>query len=333
MEDIITKVDIDVVDKNNFLEVRAKQCDKQSRFINATVSNGKKKIEIPESAQVFLNIQKPDGKHARSTGTVNEDGTVTVELTYQMLTVCGIAYCDISIEDEDGQKLTTQLFKLNIERAALSEEDIVSMDEYDVLTKIILTVEKLENDYNVNEAVRQKNEETRNDNEEKREKKYDEMTAATEQAQRLIEDIEENGATLENIINLVYPVGSICISTSSVNPQEKFGGVWTEFAKGKTLVGVDSAQSEFNAVEKSGGSKTHTLTVNEMPKHNHAMIDSAGNKEFGTEINQESSASRLIYAKSYSVVSSPDKMEKAGGDQAHNNLQPYITVYMWKRIS
>ena len=67
----------------------------------------------------------------------------------------------------------------------------------------------------------------------------------------------------------IYPVGSVYISVNSTNPSTLFGGTWEAFASGKTLVGIDTQQSEFNTVQKTGGEKKHTLTIEEMPSHSH----------------------------------------------------------------
>lgn len=189
------------------------------------------------------------------------------------------------------------------------------------------------NEYGESESERVQAEEQRASEETQRQSNEEQRQLLYEEMQTYVNEFKESGLPKTDIVNLIYPVGSIYLSISPTDPKTIFGGTWVRFGNGRTLVGVDTLQTEFNTVEKTGGSKTHKLTVNEMPAHNHAMIDSAGNKEFGTTINQESTASRLIYAKSYSVVSSPDKMQKSGGDQAHNNLQPYITVYMWKRTA
>ena len=121
------------------------------------------------------------------------------------------------------------------------------------------------------------------------------------------------------------PVGSIYISVINQNPSNYFGGTWEQFANGRTLVGVDTSQTEFNSVEKTGGEKEHTLTINEMPEHDHNLIHSiltaADNQ---TPITSYSGSTTTAHY----YVASPN-----GGDQPHNNLQPYITVYMWKRIS
>lgn len=83
----------------------------------------------------------------------------------------------------------------------------------------------------------------------------------------------------QEIFKLIYPVGSIYISTSSTNPSSYFGGTWKAVAQGRTLVGVNTSDTDFNTVMKTGGSKTHTLTIDEMPAHAHslrAVLDNAG---------------------------------------------------------
>lgn len=72
-----------------------------------------------------------------------------------------------------------------------------------------------------------------------------------------------------DVYNL-YPIGSIYISVIDVNPTNYFGGTWEAFGTGRTLVGVDATQTEFNTVMKTRGEKTHKLTINEMPGHNHS---------------------------------------------------------------
>jgi microcystin-dependent protein len=121
----------------------------------------------------------------------------------------------------------------------------------------------------------------------------------------------------------VWPVGSIYISVNNTNPSTYFGGTWVSFGAGRCLVGVDTSQTEFNTVQKTGGEKRHTLTVNEMPSHNHHFFRGTdGTNYFGVTGKEPNGGSP------YQVDTS-----SAGGGQSHNNLQPYITVYMWKRTA
>lgn len=135
-------------------------------------------------------------------------------------------------------------------------------------------------------------------------------------------------AKIKNLLNLTYPVGSIYMSVNNTNPKSLFGGTWEEFAKGKTLIGVDTTQTEFNTVEKTGGEKTHKLIIDEMPIHTPKWNGySAGNLYTG-------SGSGVTYALFGSDTwrgSTSNGIQPVGGDQPHNNLQPYITCYMWKR--
>lgn len=124
-----------------------------------------------------------------------------------------------------------------------------------------------------------------------------------------------------------YPVGKIIMSTTNTNPSTYLGfGTWKLWGSGRVPVGVDTNDSDFNEAEKTGGEKTHTLTVEEMPVHSHM----GGVKSAGSGINEHNQWGNDTTQK--------DNMGdtytgNTGGNQAHNNLQPYITCYMWKRTA
>ena len=137
--------------------------------------------------------------------------------------------------------------------------------------------------------------------------------------------------TAADIGNALYPVGSIYMSVNNTNPSTFFGGTWEAWGAGKVPVGVDTADTDFNAVEKTGGEKTHILTVNEMPKHSHSLPTFYSNPE-KENITFADSAFNADKA-SDGNVSNGGQVISTGGGQAHNNLQPYITCYMWKRTA
>lgn len=123
----------------------------------------------------------------------------------------------------------------------------------------------------------------------------------------------------------IYPIGSIYMSVVDTNPQALFGGSWESFATGRTLVGIDTSQDEFNTVMKIGGSKY-------LQKHKHNIIN----------LNQATTFSKsgTGYAPSQSsgdrawknIDNNDITVDEVGTGEA-GNLQPYITVYMWKRIA
>jgi|11_taG_2_1085331.scaffolds.fasta_scaffold15218_2 hypothetical protein len=124
-----------------------------------------------------------------------------------------------------------------------------------------------------------------------------------------------------------YPVGSIYTSISSTNPATLLGvGTWAAFGAGRTLVGLDASQTEFDTVEETGGSKTHTLTEAEMPSHTHTY-------KYSDQDQVELIGSTITDISEVDEGGSTRTTNSTGGGSAHNNLQPYITVYFWKRTA
>lgn len=131
--------------------------------------------------------------------------------------------------------------------------------------------------------------------------------------------------TLQSFLNILYPVGTIYTSVSNANPGLTMGGTWTLFGAGKTLVGVDTTDTDFNASEKTGGEKTHTLDISEMPSHNHNKLK----LRWGT-----AAGANAVYGSNGSGSGSDrDSESYEGGGLPHNNMPPYITVYFWKRTA
>ncbi len=127
-------------------------------------------------------------------------------------------------------------------------------------------------------------------------------------------------------VDLLYPVGSIYLSIKSKNPSEIFGGVWEEIAKGRTLVGVDENDTDFSSAEKLGGEKKHTLTINEMPSHQHELsLANYGSENVSSVVWSNQNSQKFAYAY--------DMIKPKGGDQPHNNLQPYFTCYIFVRTA
>ena len=117
-----------------------------------------------------------------------------------------------------------------------------------------------------------------------------------------------------------YPVGAIYLSVTDANPAALFGGTWERIG-GRFLLGADTTY----AAGSTGGEAAHTLTVDEMPKHNPEIdnLNASGN------------------ATPYMTVQAQDKKGYggnvqtmfAGGGKAHNDMPPYLAVYMWQRTA
>ena len=135
-----------------------------------------------------------------------------------------------------------------------------------------------------------------------------------------------NGIFMDDILSRIYPIGSIFMSVTHstvAQVQEALGGTWVAWGAGRVPVGVDTTDTAFDTVEETGGEKTHTLTIAEMPSHNHKLLpqaDSSGSSSGHTTAWGKYSGAR-------------QNTQNTGGDGAHNNLQPYITCYMYKRTA
>ena len=126
----------------------------------------------------------------------------------------------------------------------------------------------------------------------------------------------EGGATILD----AYPIGSIYLSVSNTNPSTLFGGTWEQIQDTFLL----SAGSTYTA-GATGGSATHTLTVNEMPSHHHAMN---GFSYMPSESGSIEVLSRNVRPTEYGKATTD-----VGGGQAFSTMPPYLVVYMWKRTA
>ena len=124
-------------------------------------------------------------------------------------------------------------------------------------------------------------------------------------------------------IETVYPVGSIYINAAvATNPGTLLGfGTWVAFGAGRVIVGLNAADSDFDTAQETGGTKTHTLTIDEIPAHTHDVTMSTSDTD-----NNNLSEGDTSGTSSFTTSST-------GGGQAHNNLQPYIVAYMWRRTA
>ena len=137
--------------------------------------------------------------------------------------------------------------------------------------------------------------------------------------------VQEN--SINALANIIYPIGSIYMSVNNTNPSVLFGGDWIQI-KDKFLLSAGDTY----AAGTTGGEETHTLTVNEMPSHCHKALcwsDGSANY-FGAN-----TAGNGTWRIDYTVGPSEDNFYTSynGGSQAHNNIPPYLAVYMWKRVA
>ncbi|MCI8418473.1 MAG: hypothetical protein HFI33_13445 [Lachnospiraceae bacterium] len=139
-------------------------------------------------------------------------------------------------------------------------------------------------------------------------------------------DASTVNTALADVWKKIYPVGAIYVSVSATNPAILFGGTWQQIT-GRFLLAAGGGYT----AGATGGEASHTLTVAEMPSHTHAVANSSNSQLIGWSGHNNVSISITSWGAGNACNES--KISAAGGSVAHNNMPPYLVVYMWRRAS
>lgn len=157
--------------------------------------------------------------------------------------------------------------------------------------------------------------------------------------------LKVNDELIRAICNKIYPIGYIYISTEATNPGNIFGGSWEQIAQGRCLMGEGTVRANSDNwcgntwwadwvayAGTTGGEVKHTLGINEMPNHNHNVTVRA---YYGGTSNTSDEYYNISSGWGTEWNNRPwlNYSEYVGGGASHNNLPPYLVVYMWKRIA
>lgn len=134
-----------------------------------------------------------------------------------------------------------------------------------------------------------------------------------------------------SIVDMIYPIGSYYWSSNAANPSSIFGGTWEQVKDKFVLAAGDSYK-----VGTTGGEASHTLSIDEMPRHSHDRIVCQnyclGDNGLTTN-GTEGSAAIIISSGKYNQPAGYYGTNPSGGSTAHNNMPPYITAYCWHRTA
>lgn len=266
-------------------------------------TNLNKEIQDRKNADTTLQNNIDAEKTARE----NADNTLTTKLNKE-------------IQDRTNADTTVQA-NIDAEKSARESADNTLQGNID--DEVSARTTAIEN---VNSAITtERNARISADNE-INQKFTQETTSIKSNVNKNTSDISSLNSRIGEYWKTIYPVGSIYISTSTTfNPNTVWGGTWEQTASGRCLIGANSTYP----LGSTGGEAEHTLTIDEMPSHRH----------YTSRINwyndlQTNGLSVNRADKSYLKVDGPEyRTDYVGGSKAHNNMQPYLAVYMWKRTA
>lgn len=144
---------------------------------------------------------------------------------------------------------------------------------------------------------------------------------------------EDTNKTIEAYPRVWLPVGTIYYNRYDISDEiaQYFVGTWERCLQGEVLVGVNESDDDFKTSWGTFGTKTHTLTVTEMPSHAHSL--SSPNGTLYADINSSTYITMAASGSTWITNRGQISMGNNGGSQAHNNVQPSRMAYAWIRVS
>lgn len=264
-----------------------------ARTLAFQITDGGVALDLTDKVVTFY-ATKPDDSIVFNTCTVTGVGKCTYLLTAQTCAVVGDLSCTLVITG-DNYEARTQPFTVTVIASPDYTSAVESTDEFSQLAALAGDIAQNAADIADIEAV--------------------------------------NDPIKSAIVDLIYPVGSIYISVVSTSPATLFGGTWSAFGAGKTLVGIDASDAAFDTAEETGGAKTHTHTLTAAS----AQITSASDGIRLNRITKTFTPNRIFSATSPTdtafTTSTTVQTALDGSTDAGSSLQPYIVTYMWKRTA
>ena len=152
------------------------------------------------------------------------------------------------------------------------------------------------------------------------------LAGAFEQLNTAVATLNTTKLAKTELLDAVYPIGSLYMSVNAADPNTLFGGTW-ERLKDRFLL----AAGDTYAAGATGGEAAHTLTVEEMPSHNHSLSDPIDKNSI--KLGSMTGDANWALTKRAASYDYNLTTNNTGGGAAHNNMPPYLTVYMWKRTT
>ena len=305
MNKITSYIYLDIESRGDLQTVKVTDQDNGIQVVNVTLFQNGTAYALTTDVSIAIRGKTPAGEKILDAATAKTDYSAEFTITEAMSATAGRYLCSIQLTGSNSSRKVIPAFYLLIEKDPVSDSDVEASSEFTALSTALEQVSDITDLTNrVGVLETDKADKTALSG-------Y--MTSAQVQA--------AIAAALADRWKVDKPVGCLYMSFESTSPATLFGGSWTQL-KDRFLLSVGDT---YKSAGLTGGEADHTLTVAEMPSHSHNQYVTAGS---GTD------APRSDYNTDGTFARYPQCLTSAtGGDGAHNNMPPYITVYVWRRIA
>lgn len=305
MNKITSYIYLDIESRGDFQTVKVTDHDNGIHVVNVTLFQNGTAYALTTDVSIAIRGKTPAGEKILDAATAKTDYSAEFTITEAMSATAGRYLCSIQLTGSNSSRKVIPAFYLLIEKDPVSDSDVEASSEFTALSTALEQVSDITDLTNrVGVLETDKADKTALSG-------Y--MTSA--QVQAAID------AALADRWKVDKPVGCLYMSFVSTSPATLFGGSWTQL-KDRFLLAVGDTYKSAGLI---GGKADHTLTVAEMPSHRHGASEGQFHAYTGSNGADTVSGGTNFKSIQYTAY--------VGGGGAHNNMPPYLAVYMWKRIA
>ena len=304
---ITSYIYLDIESRGYLQTVKVTDQDNGIQVVNVTLFQNGTAYALTTDVSIAIRGKTPAGEKILDAATAKTDYSAEFTITEAMSATAGRYLCSIQLTGSNSSRKVIPAFYLLIEKDPVSDSDVEASSEFTALSTALEQVSDITDLTNrVGVLETDKADKTALSG-------Y--MTSA--QVQAAID------AALADRWKVDKPVGCLYMSFVSTSPATLFGGSWTQL-KDRFLLSVGDT---YKSAGLTGGEADHTLTVAEMPSHRHKPSEGQFHSYIFPDTNGPDGVN------SGSVYKCVQYTDYAGGGGSHNNMPPYITVYVWRRIA
>ena len=299
MNTITTNIILDIESRGILQTVEVTNQDAVCHVVRITPVSGGSAYAISSDVSCALKGTTPAGTTINNAGT-KSDYYVDFKISQAMTATAGNYLCELQMTGSNNSRKVVPAFILCVKKDTVDDSAVAASDEYTALSAALSNIADV-----TAYDTRITNLET-------------DMTTKAETSDLAT---KADVTSLNTYWQTIYPVGAIYMSASSTSPATLFGGSWTQL-KDRFLLAVGDTYKSAGLI---GGEADHTLTVAEMPSHRHGASEGQFHAYTGSNGADTVSGGTNFKSIQYTAY--------VGGGGAHNNMPPYLAVYMWKRIA